>query len=53
MEKEAVVVYFKILSKHLPGKSEENNENLIQDSQSLGRELNSRTPEYKTVVSPT
>jgi hypothetical protein len=40
------VAQFKVLSRNLPGLTEENCENLSQDNRSPGRYLNSRSPEY-------
>jgi hypothetical protein len=39
MLKEAVVVYFKALSQHFPGGTEENHENVINDSRSPGQDF--------------
>jgi hypothetical protein len=36
---------FKVLSRHLPGGTEENHENLSQDSRSPAESLNTRPPE--------
>jgi hypothetical protein len=47
MWKEAAVAKFKMLSQHLLGGAEENHENLNQDSQSPGRDLNPGHPEYE------
>jgi hypothetical protein len=47
MWKEAPVAKFKMLSQHLLGGTEENHENLNQDSQSPGRDLNPGPPEYE------
>jgi hypothetical protein len=44
---EAIVAYFKVLSRHLPGGTEENHGNLSQDSRSPGRDLNSEPSEYE------
>jgi hypothetical protein len=44
---EVVVVYFMVISQHLPGSTEEHHKPLSQDSQSLGRDLNQRPPEYE------
>jgi hypothetical protein len=41
---------FKALSWHMPGRTEENHENLSQDSLSPGRDLNPEPPEYETGV---
>jgi hypothetical protein len=38
---------FKVLSKHSPGVTEENHENLNQDSRSPGRDLNLDLPNTK------
>jgi hypothetical protein len=38
---------------NLPGGTEENHENLSQDSRSPGRDLNQEHPEYKAGVLPT
>jgi len=38
-------VYFKVLSQHLPGQTEENLEILSQDSRSHGQDTNSGLPE--------
>jgi hypothetical protein len=46
--KEAVAAYFKALSRHLPGGTEENNENHSRDSWSPGRDINPEPPEYET-----
>jgi hypothetical protein len=45
--KEAVVTYFKVLSRRLPGWAEENHKILIQDNRPSDRDLNPRPPEYK------
>jgi hypothetical protein len=50
MRKEAVVAWFKVLSRHLPGRTEENHKNLSQDSWFPGRDLNPGPPEYETGV---
>jgi hypothetical protein len=42
--REVVVVYFNVLSRQLPGGTEENHGNLCQDSQSPGRDLNPVRP---------
>jgi hypothetical protein len=44
---EAVVAIFKVglLSQHLRGETEKNNEKMNQDSRSPGRDLNQRPPE--------
>jgi hypothetical protein len=47
--KEAVVATFKILSRHVPGGTEENNE-YSRDNRSLGRDLNLRSREYDAGV---
>jgi hypothetical protein len=47
MLKEAVVAYFKVLSRHWRGGIEKNYENLSQDSQFQGRYLNPGPPEYE------
>jgi hypothetical protein len=41
--KEAVVSYFKVLSRHLPRGTKENHENFSQGSRSLGQDLNPST----------
>jgi hypothetical protein len=41
---------FKGLPWNLPGGTKENHENLSQDSQSLGRDLNPGPPEYEADV---
>jgi hypothetical protein len=41
---------FKVLSRHSPGGTEEIYENLSQDNQSLGRDLNPGSPEYEERV---
>jgi hypothetical protein len=38
-----------VISWHLPGKAEENHENLNQDSRSPGRNLNTGPPEYEAL----
>jgi hypothetical protein len=48
--KVAVVAYLKVLSRHLPGRTEENHENLSQVSRSPVRDLNPGTPEYEAGV---
>jgi hypothetical protein len=48
--KEAVVAWFKLLSLHLPGGTEEHNANSCHDSRSPGRDLNLRSPEYEAGV---
>jgi hypothetical protein len=48
--KEAVVAYFKVLSRHLPGGTEKTHKNHSQDSLSPGRNLNSEPPEYEAGV---
>jgi hypothetical protein len=47
--KRAVAVYFKILFQHLPGRNNENCENLNQDRRPAGQESNSGPPEYEAV----
>jgi len=39
MWKETIVAYFKVLSRHLPGGTEESHKNFSQDSLSLGQNL--------------
>jgi hypothetical protein len=39
-----------VLSRHLPGMTEGNHENLSQDSRSPGRDLNPGCPEYEGVL---
>jgi hypothetical protein len=39
-----------VLSRHLPGRTEGNHENLSQDSRSPGRDLNPGCPEYEGVL---
>jgi hypothetical protein len=39
MWKEVATTYFKALSQHLPGGTEENHKNFRQDSQTPGRDL--------------
>jgi hypothetical protein len=41
---------FKVLSHHSPGGTEENCENLSQDSRSPSRDLNLGLPEYEEVL---
>jgi len=43
--KELVVLYFKVLSQNLPGRTDENHENLSNDSRSSGRDSNTGTKE--------
>jgi hypothetical protein len=50
MWKEVVMALFKVLSWNLPRRTEENHEDLSQDSRSLGRELNLNPPEYEAGV---
>jgi hypothetical protein len=45
-----IMAYFKVLSQHLPWGTKENHRK-IQDSQSLGQDLNSGPPKYKAEVS--
>jgi hypothetical protein len=40
------------LSRHLPGGTEENNENLSQDSRYFGRDSSQTPPEYKSKALP-
>jgi hypothetical protein len=40
MLKEALVAYFKVLPRRLPGRTKENHENLYQDSRFPGRNMN-------------
>jgi hypothetical protein len=42
--------YFKVLSLHLSGGTEETVENLSQDCRSPGRDLNQEPPEYEAGV---
>jgi hypothetical protein len=44
---EAVVTYYEVLSRHLPGGSEENHENPESIGWYPGRDLNSGPPEYE------
>jgi hypothetical protein len=53
MIKEVVVAQFKVLAQDLTGGTEGNHENLSQDSLSLGRDLNSKPPEYEAGVPTT
>jgi hypothetical protein len=41
---------FKLLSRHLPGGTEETTKTLIQDSRSPDRHMNSGPPEHEAVV---
>jgi hypothetical protein len=41
---------FKVLFRHLPGRAEKHHGNLIQDSQSPGRDLNWELSEYEAEV---
>jgi hypothetical protein len=50
MWKKAVVAYFKVLSRHSPGGTEENHEILSQDSRCPVRYLNTGLPEYEAGV---
>jgi hypothetical protein len=50
MWKEAAVAWFKVLSRNLAGKTEENHKNPRQDSRSLGQDSNSIPVKYKAVV---
>jgi hypothetical protein len=50
MWKEAVVAFLKVLSRHLPGGTEENDENLSQNCRSPGRDLSPGPPEYEAGV---
>jgi hypothetical protein len=45
--KEAVLALFQVLSQHLTGELRKLMENLSQDSQSPGRDLNLGPPKYK------
>jgi hypothetical protein len=45
--KEAVMAYFMVLSQHLSRDSEEDHENLIQDSRIPSRDSKFKPPEYK------
>jgi hypothetical protein len=47
VRKEAVVAYFKALSRHLAGGTEEDHENLSEDLRSPGRDLNPGPPKYE------
>jgi hypothetical protein len=49
MCKEAVMALFKVLSQHLPGRTEKSHEE-TQDSGSSGRDLNTGLPEYEAGV---
>jgi hypothetical protein len=46
----SVTVTSKVLSWHLPGETEENHENLGQNSMSLNRDVNPGPPKYKEGV---
>jgi hypothetical protein len=46
MQQEAAVDCFKTLSRHLPGGTEKNRENLSKDNQSPGRDWKPEPPEY-------
>jgi hypothetical protein len=50
MLKEAVVAKFKVIFRHWPEGTEEDHENLSQDSRSPDRELNPWSSEYEAVV---
>jgi hypothetical protein len=39
-----------VVSRHSPGGSEENHENIVQDTRPLGRDLNVRPSEYEAGV---
>jgi hypothetical protein len=45
--KEAAIAIVKVLSRHLPGDTDENHENSSQDSRSLGRDMNEDLPNTK------
>jgi hypothetical protein len=47
MWKEAVVVYFKVLSRHVTGGTKENNKKISQDSRFQDRNLNPGLFEYE------
>jgi hypothetical protein len=44
------VAYLEVLSRFLPGETEEMTKNLSQDSRYAGRDLNSRRPEFEVAV---
>jgi hypothetical protein len=48
--KESVIVYIKVLSRHLPGGIEENYKNLSKDSRSVDRDLNKGLPKYEARI---
>lgn len=50
MLKKVITAYFKLLSQHLPGRTEESHKNLIFDSLSPGWYLNHRLLEYELGV---
>jgi hypothetical protein len=49
-QKKAVLAWFKVLSRHLPGGTQENHERLSQDSRSPVQDFNSGPPDYKAGV---
>jgi hypothetical protein len=50
MSKEAAMFLFKVISRYLPGGTDEKHEYPSQDSQSPGRDLNPESPEYEAGV---
>jgi hypothetical protein len=50
-DKDAIVAQIKLLSRHLPGGTEEIPENLSWDSRFPGQDLNSGPPEYEAAYS--